>query len=51
LEWDLNIAPGGSAIISKDKYMDIVIVPEPSALALVGLGGIAFSLWRRRKAA
>ncbi|HSU57056.1 MAG TPA: PEP-CTERM sorting domain-containing protein [Candidatus Dormibacteraeota bacterium] len=44
LQWDFNINPGGSATISKDKYLDIVIIPEPSSLALVGLGiaGLAF---------
>jgi hypothetical protein len=51
LEWDLNIAAGGSAIISKDKYLDVVVVPEPSTLALIGLGGIALSFWRRQRAA
>jgi len=49
LEWDLNIAPGGSAIISKDKYLDVVIIPEPSLLALLGFGGVAFCLGRRRR--
>ncbi len=48
LEWDLNIAPGGSVLISKDK--DLSIVPEPSSLMLVaaGLGGLC--LLRRRRA-
>jgi len=51
LEWDLNIAVGGSAIISKDKSLQVVIVPEPASLAVLGLGATAFSLWRRRQTA
>jgi hypothetical protein len=50
LEWDLNIAPGGSAIISKDKSLNVLVIPEPSTLALLGLGGLAGCLARRRRA-
>jgi len=45
LEWDLTIAPGGSALISKDKYLS-VIVPEPSTVAIGGLGLLLFALRR-----
>lgn len=38
LEWDFNILPGASALISKDKYLDVSVVPEPSPLALLVLG-------------
>jgi hypothetical protein len=48
LQWDFNIAPGGSAIISKDKYLDVVIVPEPSTLALLGIGFAGVAIFRRR---
>jgi hypothetical protein len=48
LQWDFIINPGLSATISKDKYLDIVIVPEPSTLALVGLGLTGFLLRKRR---
>ncbi|PWU20032.1 MAG: hypothetical protein C5B50_04890 [Verrucomicrobia bacterium] len=44
-EWDLNIAPGGTVLISKDKNLQ---VPEPSALALVGLGILGLALRRGR---
>jgi hypothetical protein len=50
LEWDLSIAAGGSAIISKDKSLQITIVPEPSTLAVLGLGAAALCGWRRRAA-
>lgn len=48
LEWDLNILPGASAIISKDKYLNVLLVPEPSALALLALGCLLATLrcWR-----
>ncbi len=46
LQWDLNIAAGGSAIISKDKYLS-VLVPEPSTFALAGLGIAMWALRRR----
>jgi hypothetical protein len=45
-QWDFEIAPGGSELISKVKYLT---VPEPSSLALVSLG-LAALLARRRRA-
>jgi hypothetical protein len=47
LQWDLLIAPGSYALISKDKYLSVLIIPEPSAFALLGFG--AFGLWLRRR--
>jgi hypothetical protein len=38
------IAPGGDALISKQKFLQ---VPEPSACALMALA-IGASIWRRR---
>ncbi len=43
-EWDFNIAPGGSEVIS---IIQQVVVPEPSALTLIGLGLVSFALRRR----
>jgi hypothetical protein len=48
-QWDLVIAPGTSAQISKDKYLT-VLVPEPSALALLAIGAVGYALSRRRQA-
>lgn len=43
-QWDLTIAPGGTAIISKDKSL----IPSPGVVGLgvLGLGGLM--VWRRR---
>ncbi len=43
------LMPGGSALISKDKYLDIIIVPEPSVLALLALGTLGVAFLKRRK--
>ena len=36
---------GGGAL----PRMDLVVVPEPSALALLGLGVVGLLAWRRRR--
>jgi hypothetical protein len=43
-QWDFNIAPGQSVLISKDKS----IVPAPGSAALLALGGLAAARRRRR---
>ena len=48
-QWDKQISPGNSLLISKDKHLSIV--PEPSTLVLFGIGALsllAFA-WRRRQ--
>jgi len=49
LQWDYSganmIAPGGDALISKQKFLQI---PEPTTLALISLGAVAYTLHRRR---
>jgi len=48
-EWDFVIAPGSSVGISKDKYLQVRLVPEPSTAALLGLGALTSVLICRRK--
>lgn len=48
LQWDFYIPVGGSAIISKDKYIRVPAVPEPSVLALVFCGLFGWAIQRRR---
>ncbi len=43
-EWDFNLAPGQSVLISKDKS----IVPTPGATTLLALGGMVLARRRRR---
>ena len=49
LQWDYSgvnmIAPGGDALISKQKFLQI---PEPTTLALLSIGAVAYTLHRRR---
>ena len=45
-QWDFVIAAGGSVGISKLKD---VTIPEPSMLALMGLGTVACMIYRRQK--
>jgi len=48
-EWDFIIAPGSSVGISKDKYLQIVPIPEPGTAALLGIGGAIAVIYRRRR--
>ena len=50
LQWDVNIADGGSFLISKDKTLQVVYTPEPSTFALFSLGLAAVAVRRRRNA-
>lgn len=52
LQWDF-LGMTGSKIISKDKNLQVTIVPEPSTLSLiaVGLVGSVLCAWRRRQSA
>ena len=44
-QWDLNIAPGASAVISMDTYL--MVSPEPSAPALMVCSLVAWAMRRR----
>jgi hypothetical protein len=48
LEWDFNIDPGSSVLISKDKFLS-VLIPEPSTFAFVALG-LALCVFRKPRA-
>ncbi len=45
-QWDLTIAPGKSAIISKDKSL---VVPEPTSISLMVCGLLYLGLRRARR--
>ena len=49
LEWDITIDTGGSFLLSKDKHLNVQIVPEPSALGLLAVGFVAARCFRRRE--
>ncbi len=48
LQWDFVIPAGGSVGISKDKYLQLSNIPEPSLFALTSLGLLACVLRKRR---
>jgi len=48
-QWDFTLAPNGSFLISKDKYIQIQNVPEPtSSLLFVLFGGLVAKRFYRR---
>ena len=47
-EWDFIIPAGSSVGITKDKYITLIGVPEPSVVALASLGVIGYLLRKRR---
>lgn len=48
-QWDDNLAPGTEEDISKDKGLKVMVVPEPTSMALIALGIGALGLARRRQ--
>ena len=47
-QWDLNIAPGSSVLLSMDTYRS-VLIPEPSAAALLSCGLVLWAVRRFSK--
>jgi len=48
-QWNATLTPGEMLDITKDKGLSIIIVPEPSTIALVVLGVAGLGLARRRQ--
>jgi len=49
LQWDTLLLPNQDFIISKDKHLQVQIIPEPSLFALLGIAFAGFVLRRQRK--
>ncbi len=49
-QWDLTIPANSDGIITKDKLLNVYVIPEPSALAFVSLGFATLLLYRRTRA-
>lgn len=49
LQWDFLINPGGYVTISKDKYLNVRVVPEPGTVTLLALGLAGLAILRRRQ--
>lgn len=48
-QWDFDIAAGSTYDVIKDKRLQLPAVPEPSSLALLSIGALAFALRRQRR--
>ena len=48
-QWDFVIPAGGSVGIAKQKFAHVILIPEPSSFALVGLGAFALAVRRNRR--
>lgn len=49
LQWNFDIAANGSVEVFKDKQLKVGYIPEPGAVALLGLGAAALLLRRRSR--
>jgi hypothetical protein len=48
-QWDYLIPVGGTEVISKNKYIQLNVIPEPTSLALVAVGGLLLAARKSRK--
>jgi hypothetical protein len=49
-QWDLTIAANSYEVITKDKLLNISVIPEPTSAALLSVGFAALLLRRRARA-
>jgi len=47
-QWDFSIPAGSSVGITKDKYLELALIPEPSSVLLLSFGLAALVLRKRR---
>ena len=50
-QWDLSIAPGASAIISKSKYVELTAIPEPTSMTFLLSAAAFYAMLRSRRSA
>lgn len=48
-QWDFLIAPSGTEVISKNKYIQLNAIPEPTSLALLAVGSLLMAARKSRK--
>jgi len=47
-QWDITLAAGTDFLISKDKSVQVALIPEPASLSLISLGLLALAVRKSR---